>query len=136
MSVYLGDFPSGATVYAYFTTHDSAGAMVAPSSAFENADVVVYENGSATQITAGITVTSPFDGVVGFHLVAIVASAANGYDDPGEFMIYLNPDETVDGQDANAIIGYFSINRGANIKYVNDLAVDGSGTEADPWGPA
>jgi hypothetical protein len=49
---------------------------VAPSSAFAAADICIWKDGSATQkaSAAGITVTSPFDSIVGLHLVEIDTS--------------------------------------------------------------
>ena len=85
---------------------------------------MVYENGSATEITAGITVTSPFDSVVGLHKVEIAATGANGFESAKEYMAYLNPDEKVNGQDANAVIVYFSIEnryQGNNISVADIL---------------
>lgn len=100
---YKGDYPSGATVYGYFSTHAAAGGNVAPLSAFEAADVVVYENGNNVQITAGITVTSPFDAEVGFHHYAIDLSNA-AYTVGNDYTVVLAPDdETVDGQTITAI---------------------------------
>lgn len=107
---YLGDFHLGQTVYCYISTHDSSGANVAPSDAFEAADVVVYQNGSATQITSGITVTSPFDSETGFHLVSIDLNNS-AYSRAQDYTIVLAPDtETVDSQTITAIpIGAFSV---------------------------
>lgn len=122
MSNYIGDFAEDATVYAYFTTSDGAGAAVAPSTAFEAADVVVYKDGSATQKTTtnGLTMTSPFDSVTGLHLLAIDTSNDTG--DSGfwvagaDYAVVLSPsDETVDGQVVVAVIARFSIEN-RNVK--------------------
>jgi hypothetical protein len=58
------------------TNPDAGGAPVAPSSAFAAADICVWKDGSAAQkaSAAGITVTSPFDSIVGLHLVEIDTS--------------------------------------------------------------
>jgi hypothetical protein len=58
------------------TNPDAGGAPVAPSSAFAAADICIWKDGSATQkaSAAGITVTSPFDSIVGLHLVEIDTS--------------------------------------------------------------
>ena len=103
-----GDVQLGKTLYGYFSTHDDTGANVAPSSALEAADVIVYEEGSATQITAGITVTSPFDAETGFHKYEIDTSNA-AYSRGKQYSIILAPDETVDSAAITAIpIGEFS----------------------------
>jgi hypothetical protein len=104
-----------------FSTHASAGGNVAPNSAFEAADIRIYRANdsaafSATQRSSsnGITMTSPFDSLTGFHDVDIdltddtdAGFYASGY----YYSIVLAPDETVDGQTITAIVlGYFEIN--------------------------
>lgn len=99
---YLGIRAVGSTVEIYFTSHAATGAPVAPSSAFETADVKLYKNGSATERTsqAGWTMTSPFDSITGLHCLAIDLSDNT---DPGfyaagsRYVAVLSPDETVDG---------------------------------------
>lgn len=106
---YLGDFHLGQSIYFYLATFDSLGGNVAPSSAFEDADFIVYQNGNATQITAGITATSPFDAETGFHLVTIDTSNA-AYSRGADYTLCLAPDETIDGQTITAApLGHFSI---------------------------
>ena len=46
---YLGDIAEDATIDFMLTTNDSSGGAVAPSSAFEAADLVIYKDNSATQ---------------------------------------------------------------------------------------
>lgn len=115
MAVYYGDFAEDATVYIPITTSDSNGGAVAPSSAFEAADVVIYKNGSATEKTStnGLTMTSPFDAVTGLHMLEIDTSNDTG--DAGfwvagaDYHVILTPDETVDGQSVVHTVGTFSI---------------------------
>lgn len=112
---YLGDYADDSTVRIFFTTNDGSGGAVAPSTAFEAADVVIYKNNSATQkaTTNGITMTSPFDSVTGLHLVEIDCSNDTG--DAGfwatgnDYSVVLSPDETVDSQTVVAAIAQFSI---------------------------
>lgn len=114
---YLGDFPEDATVRFLFTTHAAAGGAVAPSDAFEAGDLKIYKAGSATQKTStnGITMTSPFDSVVGLHAVAIDTSNDTGDADfwvaGGEYEVVLDPDETVDGKTERAVLHSFSLER-------------------------
>lgn len=72
----LDVYPVNATINCFFSTNNAAGAAVAPSSALENADVLIYKDGSATQrsSTAGTTMTSPFDSITGLHLFAVDTS--------------------------------------------------------------
>jgi len=113
---FLGDFPEDfTTVTCMFTTHAATGAPVAPSTAFEAADVIIYKNGSATQKTStnGVTMTSPFDSIVGLHCVVIDTSNDTG--DGGfwvagaQYTLVLSPDETVDGLAVAKVIGTFGI---------------------------
>lgn len=108
------------TVRLRFTTNDGDGAPVAPSSAFSASDFRVYKDGSATQKTStnGITVTSPFDSVVGRHLIEIDTS--NDTDDAGfwalgsEYSVEINSAKTVDGvSQSGVIVGEFRLVSGA-----------------------
>jgi hypothetical protein len=116
MSDWLGEFPEDyATVTCMFTTHSSAGAPLAPSSAFEAADVIIYKNGNAAQKTTtnGVTMTSPFDSITGLHCVVIDTSNDTG--DGGfwvagaVYTLVLSADETVDGVAVAKVIGQFGI---------------------------
>lgn len=125
---YLGYRAAGSTVYVPFTTHDAAGATVAPSSAFEAADVRIYKNGSATQRAseAGYTMTSPFDSVVGLHMLAIDLSddTDSGFYAAGShYQVVLVPsDETVDGQTVARVLASFDI----GVQAVNTTQIEGS----------
>lgn len=127
---YLGDFIEDATVYIYFTTNNSSGAAVAPSTAFEAADVNIYKDNSAVQKTSdnGITMTSPFDSITGLHLVAIDTSNDTG--DAGfwvtgaDYSVILSPDETVDSQAIAHPLAQFSIeNRITSNVYSDTTAI-------------
>jgi len=115
--MYLGDFAPLSTVYCYFSTAGADGARIAFSDALEVGDVRVYKNGSTTErsSTAGFTVTTAFDTLVGVHLVAIDTSDntdAGFYAAGNEYTIVLYPDtETVDTKAPSAILGQFSIAR-------------------------
>lgn len=112
---YLGDFATGKTIYLHFTTHDDTGAPVAPSAALAAADFRIYKNGSATErsSTAGVTVTSPFDGTTGRHLVAIDTTNntdAGFYAAGNDYRVELNTAKTIGGVSQSGVeIGTFSI---------------------------
>jgi len=117
---YMGDYVDNAIVRIFFTTNNSSGGAIAPSTAFENADVRIYKNGSAVQKTTvnGITMTSPFDMITGLHLLEI--DTGNDTGDAGfwvsgnDYSVVLSPDETVDGQIIAHPLTQFSIeNRSA-----------------------
>lgn len=122
----------GQTVRFKFSTNAAAGSRVAFSNALEAADIRVYKNDSATErsSTAGFTVTSAFDSMVGVHHVAIDTSDDTdaGFFRPGnDYQVVLYPDETVDSLDVAAEIGSFSINpRTSDMPYVGVLQAAGS----------
>lgn len=112
----LGDFADNATIVISFTTHASTGELVAPSAAFVAADFRVYKNGSATEKTSanGITVVSPFDSVMGKHVVTIDTNNDTG--DAGfwaagnDYRVEINSAKTVDGHLQTGVeIGSFSL---------------------------
>lgn len=115
MSRYLGDFAEDSTVNVYFTTSDSNGGAVAPSSPFEAADVVIYKDNSATQKTTtnGLVMTSPFDAITGLHQLSIDTSDDTGdagfWTTGSDYNVVLDPDETVDSQAVVSVIASFSI---------------------------
>lgn len=112
----LGDFADNATIVIHFTTHEESGLLIAPSAAFVETDFRVYKNGSATEKTSanGITVVSPFDAVVGKHVVTIDTSNDTG--DAGfwaagnDYRVEINSAKTVDGHLQTGVeIGSFSL---------------------------
>lgn len=135
--MFLGDFTEDhATVTCMFTTHASTGAPVAPNSAFEAADVIIYKNGSATQkaTTNGVTMTSPFDSITGLHCVVIDTSNDTG--DGGfwvagaVYTLVLSPDETVDSVAVAKVIGQFGIELSGALRPATasrKLVVDAAG---------
>jgi len=148
-----------------FTTHQASGAAVAPLSAFEAADIKIFKDGSDTEKTStnGLTMTSPFNGSTGLHRLLIDTSNDTGdasfWAAGHVYTILLEPDsETVDGVTVLRVIGQFTIGMAttsvaaikaktdsltftqagivdANIQYVNDVAVTGTGALGDEWGP-
>lgn len=114
MSRFIGDFVAGATITQPITTYAAAGSPVAPNSAFENADIVIYKGASATQRSsaAGITMTSPFDSTTGLHMLSIDLSdnTDSGFYAAGnDYHVMLVPDETVDSLAVMAHLFTFSI---------------------------
>lgn len=119
----LGSYNTATTrthVRFQFSTHAAAGGNVAPSTAFEAADLRIYRANdgaaySATQRSSsnGITMTSPFDSLTGVHDVDIdltdntdAGFYAAGY----RYSVVLCPDETVDSQTITGVVlGEFEI---------------------------
>lgn len=120
--MHLGSYNTTGTrthVGFQFTTSAGAGGLVAPSSAFEAADLKIYRaadgaafSGTERSSAAGITMTSPFDAIVGLHDVDIdltdntdAGFYAAGY----RYSVILLPDETVDGQTVGKVVAMFEI---------------------------
>lgn len=141
--VHLGFFNTSSTrthVGFQFSTHATAGGNIAPLSAFEAADLRIYRAAdgaafSATQRSSasGVTMTSPFGSLTGFHDVDIdltdntdAGFYASGY----RYSVVLAPDtETIDSQTITGVVlAYFEI----GVPAVNATHVGGtSQTGAD-----
>lgn len=116
-----------------FLTKDVDQVPIAPSSAFDSSDIRIYKGNSATQRTSasGITVTSPFDGLVGLHHVKIDLADntdAGFYVGVENYQVVLETSKTVDGVAiARRVLKEFSIeNRVADI-----VKILGSATTAE-----
>lgn len=127
--VYLGDYVKGATVYIPFTTRAaSTGASVGITTA---GTLKAYINGSTTEVTAGLTLTTNFDGITGRHLVTVDTSGVS-YTAGSDVDIALDG-STIDGQTVNQWIAKFSIERSAatvpaNVTKINGVTIIGNGT--------
>lgn len=129
--MYLGFRPVGSIVYIFVTTHAQTGASIAPSSAFEVGDFLLYKNGSATQrsSTAGWSITSPFDSITGLHVLAIDLSDntdAGFYAAGSHYDLVLSPDETIDGLVVVRVVAAFDI----GVEAVNVTQVGGTAQTA------
>jgi hypothetical protein len=134
MADYLGSFAPTGGVAVMFTTNSAAGAAVAPSTAFEAADVRVYKNGGATERASqnGYVMTSPFDSVVGLHLFTIdlTDNTTAGFWEVGSrYDIILVPDETIDSQVVVAHLGTFMIDVEVGMQGVFGAAIDQFNTD-------
>jgi hypothetical protein len=74
--MYRGDIRLGDTIDVKFCTVTTTGA---PTVLAGSPVISAYVGNSVTQITAGITLTVDFDGVVGLNHVRVVASSGNGF---------------------------------------------------------
>lgn len=123
-AVHLGFYNTATTrthVGFQFSTMAAAGGNVAPSSAIDAADIRIYKatDGAAFSATqrssaSGITVTSPFDSLTGFHDVDIDLTDntdAGFYAAGGRYSVVLAPnDETIDSLVITGVVlAYFEI---------------------------
>lgn len=141
LATHLGHYNTATTrtaVRFQFSTHAAAGGNVAPNSAFEAADLRIYRAQdsaafSATQRSSsnGITMTSPFDSLTGFHDVNIdlTDNTDSGFYAAGSlYSVVLAPDETVDSQTLTGVVlAYFEI----GPPPVNVTQLSGDATAAD-----
>lgn len=116
MTIYLGDFPTGKTIYVPFHTFNSSGASVTITG-LAVTDIEVYRNGSVTQRAsdAGYALLDTdgidFDGLTGIHGFSIDTSDntdagfyAAGYD----YWVVVSA-ITVDAQTVSFVAAIFSI---------------------------
>jgi hypothetical protein len=70
------DYQLEDTVYLPFTTRAFATGI---PTALVSGAVEIYEDASITQITTAETLTASIDSIVGFNMITVVATAANGF---------------------------------------------------------
>jgi len=105
------DYTVEDTIYLMFTTRAFATGI--PTVLAGSPIVSAYENDSATQITAGITLGVSHDSVVGMNLLTIVATGANGYESGKDYNLVITTG-TVDSVSAvGEVVGTFSLGRSA-----------------------
>ncbi|MCP4259103.1 MAG: hypothetical protein GY774_16580 [Planctomycetes bacterium] len=120
--MYLGDFPTGQTIYIPFHTFDSNGASVTMTG-LAITDIEIYKNGGTTQRSSdnGYTLLdtdgTDFDGATGCHGISIDTSDntdAGFYAAGSEYWVMINA-VTIDSQTVRFWVAIFSIdNRMAN----------------------
>ena len=150
---YIGDFRLGDTLDHKFTTRETTGA---PFALAGTPVISAYVGNGLVQITAGVTLTTDFDGVTGLNNVRVVASGANGFATATNVQLVITTGTVNSVSVVGEVIGSFSIeNRSAlmpatagrtvvvdaaglvdaNIESVNAITVTGVGTAGSPWGP-
>ena len=75
--------------------------------------VSAYENADLTQIAAGITLGVDHDSVVGFNMLTIVATGANGYEAGKDYTLVITTGTVGGVSVVGEVIGEFSIGRSA-----------------------
>jgi hypothetical protein len=121
MTIYLGDFAAGATIYIPFHTFNSSGASVTITG-LAVTDIEVYKNGSTTQRAsdAGYTLLDTdgidFDGLTGIHGFSINTgdnTDSGFYASGADYWVVVSA-ITVDSQTVSFVAATFSIeNRSA-----------------------
>ena len=75
--------------------------------------VSAYENNSATQITAGITLGVDHDSVVGLNLLTIAATGGNGYELGKDYTLVITTGTVAGVSVVGEVVGEFTIGRSA-----------------------
>lgn len=130
----LGDYAPASIIDLHFPTHKADGTpiILAGSPA-----ISVYKSNSATQSTAGVTLDANFDSVTGLNHVRIDTSAdGTFYAAGGDYSVVLTAGTVDSVSVVGQVVGRFTLGRGVNIKYVNGVAVTGTGAAGNRWGPA
>ena len=117
------DITLAETRYLMFTTR--AFATGVPTALAGTPVISAYENDSATQITAGITLGVSHDGVVGMNLITVVASGGNGYESGKDYNFVITTGTVGGVSVVGEVVGTLSIDASAALKAVdllNDIA--------------
>lgn len=125
----LGDFDAGTVIDFLFTTFQPS--TGAPFTLAGSPAISVYENNSATQSTAGVTLMADFDGVTGLNLVVIDTSADGTFYAAGRFFSVVITTGTVNSVSAVGVVAErFTLRADSSLKPATagrTLVVDGSG---------
>lgn len=107
----MRDRTVGDTFYVLFTTRAFSTGI--PTTLAGTPVVSAYEDSSATQITAGITLGVDHDGVAGLNLLTIVATGGNGFETGKDYSLVVTTG-TVDSVSAvGEVVGEFSLSLSA-----------------------
>jgi len=119
----MRDITLAETIYPKFTTRAFASGI--PTVLAGSPVISAYENDSATQITAGITLGVDHDSVIGLNMITVVATGANGFEAGKEYQLVITTG-TVGGVSVVGEIVYeFTVDSSAALKAVdllNDVA--------------
>lgn len=99
------------TIYIGFTTRAFATGI--PTVLAGTPVVSAYENADLTQITAGITLGIDHDSVVGFNMLTVVATAANGYEAGKDYNLVVTTGTVDSVSVVGEVVGQFTIARSA-----------------------
>lgn len=103
---YEGDIRLEDTIDIKFTSRQISGA---PFTLAGSPVISAYIGNSTTQLTAGITLTTDFDGVTGLNNVRVVATSANGYTASTNIQLVITTGTVNSVSVAGEVIASFSI---------------------------
>ena len=100
-----GDYQLEDTVYIQFTTRAFATGI---PTALVSGEVQIYEDDSITQITGAETLNVSLDGVAGFNMVAVAATAANGFGSGQSYTLILSAGTVDSVSVVGEVVGHFT----------------------------
>ena len=107
----MRDRTVGDTFYMFFTTRAFATGI--PTVLAGTPVVSAYEDNSATQITAGITLGVSHDSVVGLNLLTVVATGGNGYETGKDYSFVITTGTVGGVSVVGEVVGEFSLSLSA-----------------------
>lgn len=126
----MRDITLAETIYMPFTTRAFATGI--PTTLAGSPVISAYEDAGLTQITAGITLGVDHDGVAGLHMITLVATGANGFEDNKDYSLVITAGTVGGVSVVGEVVAQFSIQR-APVNWANlsnpTTAVDLSGTD-------
>jgi len=127
--MYLGDFIEDAIVYFSFTTNAADGGRESFSATLEEADIVVFKDGSAMTLDAStITITSEPGSRIGVHIVSVDMSNDADFTTGSDYVAVLYAsDETLDSQAPAGVLAQWSCEN----RVVDVAKISGDSTAAD-----
>lgn len=118
----MRDRTFGDTIYIAFSTKSTADV---PTTLSGSPVISAYENASTTQITSGISLSVDHDSIVGFNLLTIVATGANGFTTANDYALVVTTGTVDSVSYVGTVVGSFSLDLAASLKAVdllNDVA--------------
>ena len=113
----MTDHTVGETLYFFFTTRAFAtvwdGATGIPTVLAGTPVISAYEDNSATQITAGITLAVDHDSVVGLNLITVVATGGNGFEAGKQYGLVITTGTVGGVSVVGEVVKEFSLEAGA-----------------------
>ncbi len=110
----MPDYPLGETLDFKFTTRSFLTGV--PTTLGGTPVVQVYEDNSATQITAGITLSADFDSVTGLNNLRIVATSGNGYESGKSYAAVISTGTVGGVSVVGEVVAQFSIERSPALR--------------------
>jgi len=110
---YNGDIALGDTIDIKFTMVNSSGV---PATLGGTPVISAYVGNSTTQITAGITLTTDFDGVTGLNNVRVVASSGNGFAAGSDIQLVITTGTVGSDSVVGYVVGSFSIEKRSGLR--------------------